>query len=1089
MRDLIDQIINILSDIAANMRQQHPLYQAIAEAIHDSPDDTADLANFARDPDRHESVLRDLLKQRLPQDNALVTKLHTLIATPQVESDPLHQRSVGDTTSISGNTNIGVVGHDIGSVNIEKQTFAAAIQVFFGEHSDTDEQDQAVLARYLNNLIDRFSLASQPDPAAKDQQYSPIAPESLRTIYLTMASEIWLRAEESGAQPEVSSAEALPDKARRLAQPNGHTETKDTDADDAPEAALELQQPYLLTKAISDSRKIVILGRPGSGKTTFLRYLAVALAQAGQAASGTPPDLPGWKAPLLIPFYASLAGFAAKLRENTRQPSSNDLWRYLVSGGDSDLWRGLSEPLANSFSAGNLLLVLDGLEEISNPLVRADVADAIVDLAAKSKSFVVVTCRDQAFDEQVQKIFQKWGSPVRIAKLTLGQVRYFVHEWYRGVAANHGLKSGDAEEHANDLLSQLNEWPNWQDLVQGPKFLDYICTLHFTKRWVPENRAALYRDNMQNVLERWQKRPQPDQPKSLLAQLKEDHTLGNLTVEHLRRSLAALAYRARKNALLVGQRGLIERGIVREEFLTLFTQFGLDIGQAAQKSQYVLEFLESDELLVQVREGLYQLSDYESYLAACYLIDQRGQRPDTLVLAYTNWRENPAKWREIIFITLQQLLLDEDYDTIAKWIQLLVAEEHGTRPRSKHERTLATLFAAECLEKFGVKPAPQGVKTKDAPKPWSGLEQMLPDVTTMSLRELWMDLTQALVDIVSSESAKAAERVQAGVYLCKLADPRPGVCTALPDLVEIDGDSFVPGTSPDEVIELHDANEIWIGQQIEQRNLRLNFPPDWASDQLNDRPMQVSAFALARYSITNAQYALFVEKGYDPQQPWWDDAGRAWLERDDSSITDESDPVFARYRRRKSKRQPEYWDHPLLGQRQPNFPVVGICWYEAQAYCRWLSQKSEINRRGQIYRLPSEAEWEFAARGTERRRFPWGQPEPDAEIANFFKKFDGTTSVGCFPGGATPTGIYDMAGNVYEWTGSIYRTYPYDPNDDFDQTASPVEQGLIMRGGGWRDPLGALFAAARNNFIFINRGAPPDCYFDKLGFRIAKTIH
>src|SRR5205823_5576242 len=96
--------------------------------------------------------------------------------------EPLHQLSVG------GNAEVGtaIAGDMHGDINIGQQTFEAAVQVFFGERKDTNDQDRAMLASYLSNMIARFSLADQPDTASKDQQYSPIAPESLRRIYLTM---------------------------------------------------------------------------------------------------------------------------------------------------------------------------------------------------------------------------------------------------------------------------------------------------------------------------------------------------------------------------------------------------------------------------------------------------------------------------------------------------------------------------------------------------------------------------------------------------------------------------------------------------------------------------------------------------------------------------------------------------------------------------------------------------------------------------------------------------------------------------------------------------------------------------------------
>src|SRR5215211_779422 len=119
--------------------------------------------------------------------------------------------------------------------------------------------------------------------------------------------------------------------------------------------------------------------------------------------------------------------------------------------------------------------------------------------------------------------------------------------------------------------------------------------------------------------------------------------------------------------------------------------------------------------------------------------------------------------------------------------------------------------------------------------------------------------------------------------------------------------------------------------------------------------------------------------------------------------------------------------------RAPNHPVVGISWYEAMAFCRWLTQQQEY-----VYTLPSEAEWEYAARGAARRIYPWGDTEPDGERANFDGTHNGTTAVGCFASGATPEELLDMAGNVWEWTRSEYRPYPYDQNDGRETPDEPA---------------------------------------------------
>jgi len=156
-----------------------------------------------------------------------------------------------------------------------------------------------------------------------------------------------------------------------------------------------------------------------------------------------------------------------------------------------------------------------------------------------------------------------------------------------------------------------------------------------------------------------------------------------------------------------------------------------------------------------------------------------------------------------------------------------------------------------------------------------------------------------------------------------------------------------------------------------------------------------------------------------------------------------------------------------------------LSWYEATAYGDWLTQHL---RDGYIYRLASEAEWEYAARGRERRTYPWGNPEPDGERANFNRQYNGTTAVGCFPAGATPeTDLLDMAGNVWEWTRSAYQPYPYDPDDEREDEAEPAQKGFTLRGASWDNQPIYLRAALRYHFTPVFR------YFN-LGFRLARHL-
>jgi formylglycine-generating enzyme required for sulfatase activity len=305
------------------------------------------------------------------------------------------------------------------------------------------------------------------------------------------------------------------------------------------------------------------------------------------------------------------------------------------------------------------------------------------------------------------------------------------------------------------------------------------------------------------------------------------------------------------------------------------------------------------------------------------------------------------------------------------------------------------------------------------------------------LQTIWENTLDSLIGVVECpdpDYAPAPLRIRAARALGDLGDPR--VSTLPPAIVGIEG-----------------KKEFFIG-----------IPEGQNRDEINEEPMTVSTFEIARYPITNAQYKLFIDDdGYNPEFPWWDKAGRAW-------------------RQKEKVQQPRYWDNERFGIARPNYPVVGISWYEAVAFCRWLTQHRGYNPDGYIYRLPTEAEWEYAARRDTRRTYPWGNEEPDGERTNFDNTYEGTTPVGCFLLGAAdgkPGRIYDLAGNVWEWTGSIFKPYPYDPKDGREDTREPLKNRIVFRGGGW------LYHTLHVSFRSHNL---PDFQDYDLGFRPVRCL-
>ena len=170
---------------------------------------------------------------------------------------------------------------------------------------------------------------------------------------------------------------------------------------------------------------------------------------------------------------------------------------------------------------------------------------------------------------------------------------------------------------------------------------------------------------------------------------------------------------------------------------------------------------------------------------------------------------------------------------------------------------------------------------------------------------------------------------------------------------------------------------------------------------------------------------------------------------------------------------PKYWEERRYNQ--PDQPVVGVTWYDAEAYCKWAGK-----------RLPTEAEWEKAARGTDSRKWPWGN-EWDEKKCNWYD-LDGSKDgyrypapVGSFPSGVSPYKVHDMAGNVWEWVNDWYDKTYYSQSPKRNPTGPDSgTSGKVLRGGSWIIMPFSLRTAYRNrsnlDYTFIN-----------IGFRCSRT--
>jgi iron(II)-dependent oxidoreductase len=264
------------------------------------------------------------------------------------------------------------------------------------------------------------------------------------------------------------------------------------------------------------------------------------------------------------------------------------------------------------------------------------------------------------------------------------------------------------------------------------------------------------------------------------------------------------------------------------------------------------------------------------------------------------------------------------------------------------------------------------------------------------------------------ETMLITHQIRAGAPV--LAAPSPGPAPAdafrLPAEVLIPGGPFTMGTSTE----------------------------PWALD--NERPahtVEVAPFYLDTTPVTCGAYTEFIADGGYDEPRWWTEAG--WEHRQQAGL------IAPLYWRRDGGHTSNQWTRRVFGRQEPvrpDEPVLHVSWYEADAYARWAGR-----------RLPTEAEWEKAARFDPAtgltRRYPWGNADPEASLANLGQTFLRPAPAGSYPEGAAPCGARQLVGDVWEWTSSDFRPYPgFEawPYKEYSEVFFGPEY-KVMRGGSF----------------------------------------
>jgi formylglycine-generating enzyme required for sulfatase activity len=708
-----------------------------------------------------------------------------------------------------------------------------------------------------------------------------------------------------------------------------------------------------LQQALQNPR-VVLVGDPGAGKSTFLRRIAFAACETllGKNALAAEEMLPK---PCPFPILIRAASLAEYIRKRKAAPAGDHpaevdspawLTRYLESAATENNWN-LDAAFFRETLVGPCLLMLDGLDEVPDRIQRKAIARLLEKAArAHATARVVATSRPPAYGgETVIPGFVT----IQIAPLEDRAVATFVENWCRAL---HGA-GAKATVHQAELMDAIGSKPEIEEMARNPVMLTALAVLHWNRKRLPDQRSKLY----QSVLE-W-----------LAAAREEKRTTPAKQCLDLMQHLAYTMHTDPR-----GKQAEVTRFAAARILAPRFRGVPEDEQQAAATSFLNEEEIDSGILVSRGETLRFWHLTFQEYLAAAALASRDADRPR--LLFDDGKREGKLyrpEWRETVLL-LAGILCGQGQERIDAFLAGILDGLGNDAPLATRARTVGLI----------------GRILQDL-KSWNYR------IADPRYRET-LDRVMDIFDAKAAREIKLRTRLEAAEALGQAGDPR----LEQDNWVRLDGGAF------------------WMGaQRLDPKG--KNYDPNAFGDEWPVHGVELSPFYIGRYLVTVSEYDRFIAAGGYADEKFWKAGGYGDLAT------------------------PGHWPSQL---RYPNRPVVEVTWYEAAAYCAWAGGG-----------LPTEAEWECAARGG-RDAYPWGRQNPPSGGA--WTDYGGSSRepipVGMFPQGATPQGVHDLAGNLFEWTadwwGHYSDTVVRDPK-------GPEEgEGKVARGGSWlrvsyRDRVGA----------------------------------
>ncbi len=786
---------------------------------------------------------------------------------------------------------------------------------------------------------------------------------------------------------------------------------------------------------------LVVLGLPGSGKTTLLRRLEMEMAVKPLRMGGNRPNL--------LPLHVSLANYG---RGIGAPPSPID-WL-------SAYWRRMCAqmpPLIDLVEQRRMLFILDGLNEMPR---ESDAAHARLVEAWRiflndyvrnmPGNRAVFACRTIDYGGMLSSADFRVPQAT-LQPLTPDQVREYLQRY--------------APDHAVRVWSTLARDPGQLSMFRIPYLLRLLVELVNALGDIPRGRAetftAFVRELLRRELEK-QTRLLTDGP--LLEPAERERIRAGAWHDKVSLPERGLLLQALRNLAYNMQWNHPGESLIALEYWDAFPLTNIDRNHQENAIRAGISLtlldLEYERFFVRFFHQLLQ-----EYFAARVIATT--PKPD---LARVEWQA------ERISPSLEETLA-----------QLPADAPLPPPPATGWEVTMVMAAAiTQDPESFIRELLPHNL-------PLAAYCAAAPDVRAGD--QLKSDLRTALIARIGDPTADLRARIAAGLALGDLGDPR-FVRTR-----GADGDYLAPpmATIP--------GGDYPIGSTA-------------APNEQPIHPVTLPAFQIGVFPVTNAEYALFVAAGGYTDSRWWPtEAAQQWR-----MGTLDVEPDKAEWRQRRAKRQaelasgemdrqyaegeinrsqyesrkrlatlsdedfeaelaswypagvkttPYHWEDQRYNN--PQQPVVGVTWFEAVAYCLWLSFQS-----GKVYRLPTEVEREAATRGFEGRVYAYGDAFDSAKANTYETRIHRTAPVGIFPQGNTPEGVADLSGNIWEWTSSLERPYPYVATDGREDPTD-WQSYRVVRGGSWYH----LGAFARGAYRALYK---PYHMNDNVGFRVVSAL-